>query len=129
VFTIRNLGGASLFLLGTTFVWLTPMFATAGIDTTGRAWAAANVLSLATLLGFTVATWGLFQRSDWWEVVATASAIVGLVAVVPYWFAAERAGETSPAFNAAIHVLGSVGVLALLHVPRLHDWVDGHVMG
>ena len=27
MFTIRNVGGAALFLFGTTFLWLTPSFA------------------------------------------------------------------------------------------------------
>lgn len=128
MFTIRNIGGVSLFLFGTTFVWMTPMFATAGISTRGAAWAIANVLSFAALAGFTVATWGLFQRTAWWEVAAVASAAIGVAAIVPYWLAAERAGETSPAFNAAIHLIGSVGVFVLLLVPALERWVDGHVM-
>lgn len=129
MFTIRNVGGASLFLLGSTFLWLTPSFASPGVTTTGKAWAAANVLSLATLLGFTIATWGLFERARWWESVAVASAVVGIVAALAFWVAAEHAGETTPAFNATIHLLGSAGVLLLLLVPALEHWVDGHVMG
>jgi hypothetical protein len=31
--TIRNLGGVALFLFGTTFLWLTPAFATPGVST------------------------------------------------------------------------------------------------
>lgn len=129
MFTVRNVGGVSLFLLGTTFLWTTPMFATAGISTRGTAWTLANVLSWVTLAGFTVATWGLFQRTGWWEDVALASAVVGVLAMVPYWVAANHAGETSPAFNAVIHVAGSIGVAVLLLLPSLHRWVEGHVMG
>jgi hypothetical protein len=129
MFTIRNVGGVSLLMLGSTFLWLTPMFATEGIITTGRAWAITNVLSFATIAGFTLATWGLFQQASWWRPVALASAIVGLVVLVPYWLAANHAGETAPAFNVAIHALGSAGVLVLLLVPALERWVDGHVMG
>jgi hypothetical protein len=33
VFSIRNLGGVGLFLFGTTYLWLTPMFASRGILT------------------------------------------------------------------------------------------------
>ena len=98
------------------------------VSTTGRAWTLANVLSFATLLGFTAATWGLFQRTSWWEMAAVASAAVGIAAVAPYWLAAERAGETSPAFNAVIHLIGSLAVFALLLVPALERWVDSHVM-
>jgi hypothetical protein len=32
---IRNIGGVSLFLFGTTFLWLTPMYAASGIDAPG----------------------------------------------------------------------------------------------
>ena len=128
MFTIRNVGGVSLFLFGTTFLWTTPMFATPGVSTEGTAWTLANVLSLATLAGFSVATWGLFQRTSWWEMAAVASAVVGVAAVIPYWVAAHRAGETSPGFNAAIHLAGSAAVCALLLVPALERWVDGHVM-
>jgi hypothetical protein len=35
MFTIRNLGGVALFLFGTTYLWLTPMFAARGIPTKG----------------------------------------------------------------------------------------------
>ena len=128
MFTIRNLGGAALFLFGTTFVWLTPMFATKGVTTSGLAWTLANALSWITLAGFTVATWGLFNKTDWWELTAVGAAIVGLAALVPYWFAANHAGETTPGFNVFIHVLGSAGVLLLLLVPTLERWVSDHVI-
>lgn len=129
MFTIRNLGGVALFLFGTTFLWLTPEFASRGLSTTGPWWAVTRALSVVTLLGFTVATWGLFQRFSWWEVAAVSSAILGMVVLVPYWVAASRAGETTPGFNVFIHALGSVGVLVLLLVPVLERWVDGHVSG
>jgi hypothetical protein len=129
MFTIRNMGGVSLFLFGTTFLWLTPTFATPGISAGGFLWALTQVLALVTLAGFTVATWGLFQRNSWWERVAVGSAALGLVALIPYWIAAAGAGETSPAFNVLIHALGSVGVLVLLEMPRLEHWVDSQVMG
>jgi hypothetical protein len=128
MFTIRNLGGVALFLFGTTFLWLTPDFATRGLSTAGTWWSITRVLALVTLIGFTAATWGLFQRAPWWEVVAVVSAIVGLVVLLPYWVAADGAGEATPGFNVLIHALGSAGVLALLLVPTLERWVDAHVM-
>jgi len=128
MFTLRNTGGVALFLFGTTFLWLTPAFATRGVPTTGPWWSVTRVLAFATMLGFTAATWGLFRRIDWWDTVAVVSAIVGLIALVPYWIAASRAGETAPGFNVLIHALGSGGVLLLLLVPQLEQWVDGHVM-
>jgi hypothetical protein len=127
MFTIRNLGGAALFLFGTTFLWLSPTFASEGISTKGFAWSATQIVSLATLAGFCVATWGLFTKTAWWEPTAIACAVAGLMVLVPYWIAARHAGEVNPAFNVAIHVMGSVAVLLLLLVPVLERWVSGHV--
>lgn len=128
MFTIRNIGGVALFLFGTTFVWITPEFATRGLSTDGVWWSVTRVLALVTVVGFTVATWGLFQRSSWWEITAIVFAVVGAVALVPYWVAARAVGETTPGFNVLVHVLGSVGVLVLLLVPTLERWVNSHVM-
>ncbi|MFZ0160512.1 MAG: hypothetical protein WAL50_15905 [Kineosporiaceae bacterium] len=127
MFTIRNVGGVSLFLFGTTFLWLTPIFAAADVDTSGAAWAAVAILATVTIIGFTVATWGLFRRASWWESLAVACAVVGLVTLVPYWVAADGSGVANPAFDVFIHAAGSVGVLVLLRVPRLEHWVHGHV--
>jgi hypothetical protein len=127
VFTVRNLGGIALFLFGTTFVWLTPEFATSGVPTDGPWWAATRILALVAVIGFTVATWGLFQRASWWEAVAIGSAALGYLVVLPYLVAAVRAGEATPWFTASITVLGSTGVLVLLLVPSLERWVSSHV--
>jgi hypothetical protein len=48
--------------------------------------------------------------------------------LLPYWLAAYHAGEANPAFNVLVHVLGNVGVLVLLLVPSLEQWVNGHVV-
>ena len=127
MFTIRNWGGVALFLFGTTYLWLTPMFASQGIPTRGIWWSITQVLAFGTLLGFTIATGGLFKKSSWWDGVAIASAVVGLVVLIPYWIAAHGSGETTPWFNVLIHAVGAVGVLVLLTVPVLASWVDGHV--
>lgn len=128
MFSIRNVGGVSLFLFGTTFLWLAPFYAAAGIDTSGAAWAVAGVLAVAVIIGFTVATYGLFHRSRWWERLASTSAIVGLAALVPYWVAADASGAGNPPFDVAIHAVGCLGVLVLLRTPRLEHWVRGHVL-
>ena len=128
MFTIRNVGGVALFLFGTTFLWLTPSFASQGVSTKGLAWSITQVLSLVTLALFTVATWGLFKKAGWWESVAVVAAAVGFVVLIPYWIAASHAGEVNPAFTVAVHVLGNIGVLVLLLVPSLEHWVDGHVL-
>lgn len=126
--TIRTIGGVALFLFGTTFLWLTPEFATRGIPTTDVWWSITRFLALVTLLGFTVATWGLFQRAAWWEVVAVAAAVLGVVALVSYWLAAQPADDPGRWMNAFVHLLGSAGVFVLLLVPSLQRWVESHVM-
>ena len=128
MFTIRNLGGVALFLFGTTHLWLTPAFAGRGFSTKGVLWTITQVLAFLTLLGFTVATWGLFKKSGWWDDVAIASAALGLVVLIPYWVAAHSGGEVTPWWNVLVHALGAAGVLVLLVVPGLHSWVNGHVM-
>ena len=128
MFTIRNLGGVALFLFGTTFLWLTPSFAGAGVSTRSVTWSITQVLALVTLALFTAATWGLFTKAGWWEPVAIVAAAVGFLVLIPYWLAASHAGEVNPGFNVAIHALGSVGVWVLLLVPSLERWVDGHVI-
>ena len=79
MFTIRNMGGVALFLFGTTYLWLTPMFASSGISTKGLAWSITNVMAIATIVGFSIATWGLFTKAHWWAAVAIGSAILGLM--------------------------------------------------
>jgi hypothetical protein len=128
MFTIRNVGGVALFLFGTTFLWLTPSFASREVTTAGAMWTVTAVLALAALVGFTVATWGLFRKASWWEGATVAAAVLGIVVLVPYWLAARHAGETTPQFNVFIHAVGDAGVFILLLVPRLEHWVSGHVV-
>jgi hypothetical protein len=127
MFSIRNVGGVSLFLFGTTFLWLMPFYVGTGIDTSGAAWATTGALAAAVIIGLTAATWGLFRRAAWWENLATISAIAGLVTLAPYWVAADASGVNNPAFEVAIHAAGCAGVLVLLRVPKLEHWVHGHV--
>jgi hypothetical protein len=130
MFTLRNLGGIALLLAGSTWLWLTPAFATPGVSTSGLMWATARVVSLLTAAAFCIATWGLFTRHSWWEAMALGSAVLGLTALVPYWFAAHGGGENAgtATWNAFVHVLMVAGVFALLLVPLLERWVDHHVM-
>ena len=128
MFTVRNMGGIALLLFGSTFLWLTPAFVTRGLETGGAMWSVTNLLSLAAVGGFTVATWGLFRHAPWWETVALISAVVGIVVLGPYWLAARHAGEAAPGFNVLIHALGDAGVFILLLVPSLETWVSSHVM-
>lgn len=88
-----------------------------------------RVMALVTMAGFLVATWGLFQRDSWWELAAVGSAALGLLTLMPFWIAAERSGERTPAFTVFVEFLGIAGVFVLLLVPKLEQWVDSHVMG
>lgn len=128
MFTTRNMGGIALFLFGTTFLWLTPAFAAPGISTDGFLWSVTQVLALATVVGFTVATWGLFRKASWWKGAALTSAALGVVVLVPYWLAASRSGVAAPGFDVLVHALGDLGVFVLLLVPGLERWVRGHVL-
>lgn len=130
MFTLRNIGGVALLLAGSTWLWLTPAFASRGVSTSGLMWATTRVLSLLTIAAFCVATWGLFARHSWWEVIALSSAVLGLVTLIPYWFAAHGGGEAAgtATWNAFVHVVMVAGVLTLLLNPRLEHWVDHHVM-
>src|ERR1700757_5090596 len=109
MFTIRNMGGIALFLFGTTFLWLTPSFASPGVSTTGMMWAVTAVLALATLAGFSVATWGLFRKASWWEGAAVAAAVLGVVVLVPYWLPAHHGGGTNPGVHFFLPRFGGRG--------------------
>ncbi|WP_455834322.1 hypothetical protein [Pseudarthrobacter siccitolerans] len=131
MFTLRTLGGIALLMAGSSWLWITPTFATRGVNTSGALWGIIMILSLLTVLGFCIATWGLFARWSWWEYAALGSAGLGLIVLVPYWIAAVGGGETvgTTAWNVFVHVL-MVGIVAvLLLVPQLERWVDHQVMG
>lgn len=130
MFTLRNLGGLALFLMGTTWLWLTPAFAGRGVSTSGVLWTATGALSLITVAGFCVATWGLFARHSWWEAVALGSAAIGAVAMLTFSLAAPHGGEPAAtvAWNVFVHVLMLGGLAVLLLVPSLTHWVDRHAM-
>ena len=130
MFTLRTMGGFALLLAGSSWLWLTPAFASRGVSTSGLLWAITNVLCLITTAAFCVATWGLFTRRSWWEAVALGSAALGLIALVAYWVAAYAGGESvgTTTWNVFVHVLMVAGVFALLRVPQLERWVDHHVV-
>lgn len=131
MFTLRTLGGIALLMAGSSWLWVTPTFATRGVNTSGALWGITMVLSLVTVLGFCVATWALFARWSWWEYAALGSGGLGLLTLVPYWFAAVGGGETTgtTAWNAFVHVLMVAVVAALLLSPPLERWVNQQVMG
>ena len=129
--TVRNVGGASLLLTGSTWLWLTPAFAARGIPSGGALWAITSLMSLATVSVFCLATWGLLTRQAWWEAAALGAAALGMVTLAPYSLASAETGESaaSSTWNMAVHLVMPVGVFILLLVPALEQWVDHNVMG
>jgi hypothetical protein len=89
----------------------------------------ANVGAFASLALFTLAASGVFKSAWWWERVASAGAIAGLAALVPYGIAASSTGVPGPGLNSAIHIAGSGAVLPALLVPALERRVQGWLSG
>jgi peptidoglycan/LPS O-acetylase OafA/YrhL len=128
--TRRNVGAATLLVYASTFLWMTAAFAGTKKPPGGATWTLANVGALASLALFTLAAWGVFKSSSWWERAASAGAIVGLAALVPYGLAASTTGVSGPGLNSTIHIMGSAAVLLVLLVPalerRMTAWLSGH---
>lgn len=123
----RNVATAALLVYGSTFLWMTASFAGTSRPPGGAAWTIATVGALVSLALFTVAAWGVFRTKWWWERAASAGAITGLAALVPYWIAASSTPE--PGLNKPIHILGSAAVLLVVLVPalerRMTAWLSG----
>ena len=108
---------ATLVVYASTFLWMTSAFAGSKTSPEGAAWALANVGALAALALFALAAWGVFRSRPWRQRAASAAAIAGLAALVPYGLAASSTGVSGPGLNSAIHVIGSAAVLLVLLVP------------
>ena len=90
--TRRNVAAATLLVYASTFLWMTAAFAGTKTPPGGATWALANIGALASLALFTLAAWGLVKSKPWWERAASAGAITGLAALVPYGIAASSTG-------------------------------------
>jgi len=127
--TRRNIAAATLLVYASTFLWMTAAFAGTKKPPGGATWAIATVGALASLALFTLAAWGVFKSRSWWERAASAGAIVGLAALVPYGIAASSTGVSGPGVNSTIHIMGSAAVLLVLLVPalerRMTAWLSG----
>lgn len=127
MWTFKNILALGLFLFGTTFLWMTASFAGRVPPPTGTAWTLVNALALAAVAGFTVAGWAVFKTYSWWPTVALLSAVVGLVAVVPFVVGLRqiRVALTDPGvqINLWLHLLGSAVVVAMTLVPVAREWV------
>ena len=126
--SVRNILAIGIFLFGTTYLWLTPAFV--GKSATGTVWAAVQVLAYAAIIGFTLAAFGLFKGTDWWEAVTIGSAAVGMAAVIPYAIGLQNVsgGLNAAALeNIAIHFLGGATAAALFLVHSAERWIVGRL--
>jgi hypothetical protein len=125
--TRRNIAAVTLLVYGSTFLWMTALFAGTSRPPGGAAWVIASIGALVSLALFTLAAWGVFRSKWWWQRAASAGAIAGLATLVPYWIAASSTPE--PGLNKPIHIVGSAAVLLVLLVPalerRLTAWLSG----
>jgi hypothetical protein len=129
MFTFRNVIAAGVLLFGSTFLWMMPLFI--GPKATGALWTAAQVLGFVAILGFTVAAWGIFKATGWWETVTLASGIIGVAVTIPYTIAAPTTAGTgdllSMFINIALHGLGSTVIIAALLMPPAEQWIAGRM--
>jgi hypothetical protein len=127
MFGFRNVLAVSMFLFGTTFMWMTAAFAGRTPPPRGSAWTVVGVVALVAVAGFSLASWGVWKDLAWWQAAAAASAVVGLAAVVPYVLGLRQAGigfaDLGIGINLAMHLVGSAAVLAIVLVPLARDWV------
>jgi hypothetical protein len=84
-----------------------------GMTITSPGGRALSLLWLVPLVGFLVGTYGLWTGETWWRPVLAASAVVSIVAVLPWW----RVMPT-------ISYLGALAVDLLVLVGILTPWGD-----
>jgi hypothetical protein len=129
--TMRTFAALAMFFFGSTFLWLTASFAGRAMPPTGIAWTVVNLASLVAVAGFTVAAWGLYREESWWQVVAVGSAVVGLVALVPFLVGMRQIdanlADLGVQINIWMHALGAAVVLAIVRVPVLADWFEARM--
>ena len=127
MWTFKNLAAIGLFLFGSTFLWMTPAFAGRTSPPTGMAWTLANILALATVVGFTIAAWAVFKQHTVWAPMTLVSAILGLVAAVPFVVGLVQSGlrfaDLGVQINLWMHLLGSLAAIGVVLLPGLHTWV------
>lgn len=127
MWTFKNLVALGMFLFGTTFLWMTPAFAGETPPPKGTAWTLANILALAALVGLAIAAWAVFKEYSRWRAAALLSAIVGLMAVIPFIIGQSRLdvgfSDLGVQINLWMHIVGSAVVIAIVLVPAANDWV------
>ena len=127
MWTFKNLLAVALFLFGSTFLWMTPAFAGRTPPPTGMAWTLVNLLALAAVAGFTTAAWAVYRHHSWWGPVTLVSAIIGLVALMPFVVGqlqtAAGLADLGVQINLWMHLLGSAAAIAVVRLSGLHSWV------
>jgi len=127
MWTFKNLVAVGLFLFGSTFLWMTPAFAGRARPPTGTAWTLVNMLALVAVAGFTVAAWAVFQQYSWWGPITMVSAVIGLLAVIPFVVGLGQIGagfaDLGVQINLWLHAVGSAAAAAVVLFPGIHAWV------
>jgi hypothetical protein len=127
MWTFKNLIAVGLFLFGSTFLWMTPAFAGRTPPPAGMAWTLVNMLALTAVAGFTIAAWAVFKQYSWWGPVTLVSAIIGLVAAIPFLVGLLQIGaglaDLGVQINLWMHLVGSAAAVAVVLLPDLHTWV------
>jgi hypothetical protein len=127
MWTFRTLAAIGLFLFGTTFLWMTAFMAGKTPPPSGTVWTIANVLAYVAIVGFAIAAWSVFKQYSWWETAAVLSAVVGLVAIVPFVVGQSQLEvgfrDMGVQLNLWLHILGSAAIIAIVRLPVAHDWV------
>ena len=126
--TFRNILAIGIFLVGASWLWLTPMWLSQG-KTNASIFDPPGLLSVLAIVGFAVVAWGVFRSASWWEPVAIASALVGIAAAFVFWFWAAPAAssEADIAANALLHIAAGALVVAVLLVKPAEQWLAGHL--
>lgn len=127
--TFRNILAIGIFLVGASWLWLTPMWLSQG-KTTVSIFDPRGLLSVLAIVGFAVVAWGVFRSASWWEPIAIASALVGIAAAFAFWFWAApstNASQADIATNALLHVAAGALVVAVLLIKPAEHWLAGHL--
>jgi len=106
MFTIRNLGGVALLLMGSTWLWLTPAFAGPEVSTSTVCGGSPTCCPCSPSRASVSRRGGSSPATPGWEAAALGSAAVGAVALVTFLLAALPGGEPVGAvtWNIVVHV-------------------------
>lgn len=124
----RNLLAIGIFLVGASWLWLTPMWLSQG-KANVSIFDPRGLLSVLAIVGFAVVAWGVFRSVSWWEPVAIASALVGVAAAFVFWVwaAPSPRSQADIATNVLLHVAAGAFVVAVLLIKPAEHWLAGRL--